>query len=62
MMRLIETGLMFGNLIHVISPICITRYNRAMKRLTGRENTLNDFYIDISGFSPNVAEDIGDSL
>jgi len=58
--RLIERGLMFGNLIEVASPILIARYNRALKHLTGRETRLEDFHIDISGFSPEVGEEFGD--
>ncbi len=62
MNRLIEAGLMFGNMVHVTSPVWVARYNRALKRLTGRETTLSDFYIDISGFSPEVADDLDDPL
>ena len=35
MKRLIENGLMFGNLIEVSSPALVERYNRAMKALAG---------------------------
>ena len=35
MKRLIQRGLMFGNLIEVSSPALIERYIRAMKHLTG---------------------------
>jgi hypothetical protein len=60
MHRLIKSGLMFGNLIHVGSPALVERYNRALKHLTGRETTLTDFYIDISGYSPEVGQDLDD--
>ena len=60
MKRLIEKGLMFGNLIEVSSPALVERYNRAMKALCGRETKLTDFYIDLSGFSPEVGEELGD--
>ncbi|MFZ1467597.1 MAG: DUF6638 family protein, partial [Paracoccaceae bacterium] len=33
MKRLIEKGLMFGNLVEVSSPQLIARYNRAMQHL-----------------------------
>jgi len=62
MNRLIEAGLMFGNMVHVSSAVWVARYNAALKRLTGRQTTLTDFYIDISGFSPEVADDLGDPL
>ena len=62
MKRLIEKGLMFGNLIHVESPALIARYNRALKQLTGKTTALTDFHIDISGYSPEVGDDLGDHL
>ncbi len=52
MKRLIEKGLMFGNLIPVDSPALVERYNRALKALTGKATKLTDFHIDISGYSP----------
>jgi len=60
--RLIEKGLMFGNLIPVVSPILVERYNRALKRLTGKQTELSDFHIDISGYSPEVGDALGDDL
>jgi hypothetical protein len=60
--RLIQKGLMFGNLLEVMTPALIERYNRALKHLTGYETTLDDFHIDISGFSPEIADELGDSL
>lgn len=62
MIELIKRGLMFGNLFHVAAPALVTRYNRALKHLTGRETSLTDFYIDISGYSPEVGQDLGDPL
>lgn len=62
MRRLIDRGLMFGNMVAVDNPVWVARYNRALKRLTGRESSLSDFYIDISGFSPEVALDLEDPL
>ncbi len=62
MKRLIEKGLMFGNLIHVASPVLVDRYNRALDHLTGKTTALTDFHIDISGFSPEVADELGDRL
>lgn len=62
MIRLIQRGLMYGNLFHVASPALVERYNRALKHLTGKTTTLSDFYIDISGFSPEVGADLDDPL
>lgn len=62
MHRLIEKGLMFGNLIRIDSPALVDRYNRALKSLTGKQTGLVDFHIDISGFSPEVAEELDDPL
>ncbi len=61
MNRLIKSGLMYGNLVHVASPALVERYNRALKHLTGRETALTDFYIDISGYSPEVGHELGDA-
>ncbi|MEQ9675932.1 MAG: hypothetical protein RLO10_15880 [Roseovarius indicus] len=62
MKRLITSGLMFGNLIHVDSPALVERYNRALMHLTGKQTGLTDFYIDISGYSPEVGEELDDPL
>lgn len=62
MKRLIEAGLMFGNLIHISSPALVDRYNRALEHLTGRRTALGDFHIDISGYSPEVGDELGDHM
>ncbi|SMX31872.1 DUF6638 family protein [Actibacterium lipolyticum] len=62
MKRLIQKGLMFGNLIEVSSPALVSRYNRALKHLTGKTTALSDFHIDISGYSPEVGDELGDHL
>lgn len=62
MRRLIEKGLMFGNLIPVRSPIWVERYNRALKSLTGRTTALTDFHVDISGYSPEIGNEFDDPL
>ncbi|HMS95958.1 MAG: hypothetical protein JNN02_11190 [Tabrizicola sp.] len=43
MKRLIQRGLMFGNLIEVSSPALVERTNRALKHLTATANTVGDF-------------------
>ncbi len=62
MKRLIETGLMFGNLTPVRSPVLVERYNRALAHLTGKRTALTDFHIDISGYAPEVGQELGDDL
>ena len=62
MKRLIQTGLMFGNLFHVGSPALVERYNRALEHLTGKRTELADFYIDISGYSPEIGHELQDDL
>ncbi len=62
MHRLIEKGLMFGNLIRVDSPALVERYKRALQHLTGKTFDLPDFHIDISGYSPEVGDALGDDM
>ncbi len=62
MKRLIEKGLMFGNLHHVQSPALVDRYNRALEHLSGKQTALSDFHIDISGYSPEIGDELGDHL
>lgn len=60
MMRLVKNGLMYGNLYEVRSPAMVERYNRAMEHLTGRRTKLTEFHIDISGFSPEIGDELDD--
>lgn len=60
MKRLIEKGLMFGNMIRVDSTAWVGLYNRALKNLTGRETALKEFHIDVSGYSPEIGDELGD--
>lgn len=62
MKRLIERGLMFGNLIRISSPALVDRYNRALKQLTGKKTRLKSFHVDISGYSPEVGDSLKDHL
>jgi len=62
MQRLIEKGLMFANLVAVESPALVHRYNRALEQLTGKRTALTDFHVDISGYSPEIGEELGDEL
>ena len=62
MHRLIEKGLMFGNLIRVDSPVLVERYNRALKSLTGKTTALDEFHIDISGYAPEIGDELDDEM
>ena len=62
MMRLVKRGLMFGNLIEVSSKALVGRYNRALKHLIDKETKLTEFHIDISGYSPEIGDELGDDL
>lgn len=62
MMRLIERGLMFGNLFEVNSTALVERYNRALKHLTGKQTKLKSFHIDISGYAPEIGDELKDDL
>lgn len=62
MKHLLTRGLMYGNLVPVNTPVWVERYNRALNHLTGRTTKLTEFHIDISGFSPEVADEVGDPL
>lgn len=62
MMRLIEKGLMFGNLFHVSGQAMADRYNRALKHLTGKTTSLTDFHVDISGYAPEIGDELEDHL
>ena len=62
MIHLIQRGLMFGNLIHIASPALIERYNRALKHLTNHQTKLSEFHIDVSGYSPEIGDELDDHL
>ena len=53
---------MFGNLVRVDSPVLVERYNRALQHLTGKTHRQTEFHIDISGFSPEIGDELGDDL
>lgn len=53
---------MFGNLFHVASPVLVERYNRALMHLIGKRTDLTDFYVDISGYSPEIGHEFQDHL
>lgn len=62
MMRLVKRGLMFGNLYEVSGASMVARYNRALDHLVGKTTKLSEFHIDISGYSPEIGDELGDDL
>jgi hypothetical protein len=62
MKRLVEHGLIYGDLLRVATPVMLDRYNAALKALTGKTTALDEFHIDLSGYSPEVGEELGDRL
>lgn len=60
MHRLTELGLRDGGLMTIRHPHLVERYNRALTALVGRATALDAFRIDATGFSPEVAAEIGD--
>ncbi|MBL1404734.1 MAG: hypothetical protein COC00_002030 [Rhizobiales bacterium] len=59
MKRLLENELIFGNLLTVDEPHLIERYNKALKGFGLKAITLEQFSIDMTGYSPEVAHDLG---
>ncbi len=62
MEQLVEHGLIYGNLIAVNTPVMRERYNAALEELTGRTTSLDEFHIDLSGYSPEIGEEFSDAL
>ena len=59
-MDLHESELIFGRLLTIDQPHLIDRYNRALKAFGLQQTKLDQFNIDRSGFSPEVAAELGD--
>ena len=60
MKRLLEAELIYGRLMTVNEPHLIGRYNKALKGFGLPETKLTEFDIDMTGFSPQVAAELGD--
>jgi len=60
MMRLLKHGLIYGDLFKVDTPAMVERYNVALEALTGKRTKLETFMIDISGFAPEIGDELGD--
>lgn len=60
MKRLEESELIFGRMMRVREPHLIERYNQALSGFGLKKTELSEFRIDMTGFSPEVAEELGD--
>ncbi|OCW59181.1 DUF6638 family protein [Hoeflea olei] len=60
MKRLIENELIYGRLMSVDQPHLVARYNKALAAFGLPETRLENFRIDMTGFSPEIAEELGD--
>ena len=57
-----ENALIFGRLLPVDEPHLIDRYNKALKAFGLKPTKLKSFEIDRTGFSPQIADELGDRL
>jgi len=60
MNRLLEADLVYDRLLAVSEPHLIARYNKALAGFGLRPTALQNFDIDMTGFSPQIAEELGD--
>jgi len=60
MKRLLEAELIYGRLMEVNEPHLIARYNKALQGFGLKQTQLTEFDIDMTGFSPQVADELGD--
>ncbi|WP_275784007.1 DUF6638 family protein [Pararhizobium gei] len=60
MKRLLEAELIYGRLLEISEPHLIARYNKALQGFGLRPTALSTFSIDMTGFSPEIADEIGD--
>ncbi|MCO5162780.1 MAG: hypothetical protein M9939_16725 [Mesorhizobium sp.] len=57
-----DNDLIYGRLLTIDEPHLIERYNKALKAFGLKPTKLKSFDIDRTGFSPQVAEELGDPL
>jgi hypothetical protein len=60
MKRLLEAELVYGRLLPVEEPHLIERYNKALDGFGTPRTALSGFRIDMTGFSPEIADELGD--
>ena len=62
MKRLEEHQLIYGGLMEIREPHLVERYNQALKGFGLPATKLKKFRIDMMGFSPEVAKELGDQF
>lgn len=60
MKLLADNELIYGRLLPISEPHLIGRYNKALKAFGLPETALEQFRIDMTGFSPEIAEELND--
>lgn len=60
MKRLLEAELIYGRLLDVSEPHLVERYNKALEAFGLPRTNLARFGIDMTGFSPEIADELGD--
>lgn len=60
MKRLLEAELIYGRLLDISEPHLVSRYNKALEGFGLKPTTLQRFSIDMTGFSPEIAYELGD--
>ncbi len=60
MIRLEQSSLIFGRMMTVSEPHMVERYNQALEGFGLPKTKLNTFRIDMTGFSPEVADELDD--
>lgn len=55
-----DNKLIYGRLLTIDEPHLIDRYNKALKAFGFKPTELKSFEIDRTGFSPEIAEELGD--
>ncbi|MGI9400142.1 MAG: DUF6638 family protein, partial [Rhizobiaceae bacterium] len=61
MQRLIDNELIFGRLLEISEPHLVERYEKALEGFGIKPPGLKKFRIDMAGFSPEIAEALGDA-
>lgn len=60
MKRLVDNELIYGRLLPIDEPHLVKRYNKALEAFGVGQTALERFRIDMTGFSPEIAEELGD--
>ncbi|NRP70272.1 hypothetical protein ILFOPFJJ_01151 [Ensifer psoraleae] len=60
MKRLLEAELIYGRLLDISEPHLVARYNKALEGFGLKPTALDRFSIDMTGFSPEIADELGD--